>query len=93
MSASRLRWLAVAAGLVVLVLLDIFLRRSLEHADQHLYAFLPYFYPEAEKLLFHGQVPIWRLFLPLPELTGAWSASLVITHLVEMRCRQHLVPL
>ena len=85
MSVSIRRWLVVIAGLAVLVLLDVFLRRSLEHADQHLYAFLPYFYPEGEKLLFHGTVPLWRLFLPLRELTGAWSGALVTTHLVEMR--------
>ena len=86
MSASRLlRWCGVAAGLVALVALEIFLRRSLEHADQHLYAFLPYFYPAGEKLLFHGQFPLWRLFLPLPELSGAWAGSLIVTHLVEMR--------
>ena len=86
MTASRLmRWFGVAAGLIALVALEIFLRRSLEHADQHLYAFLPYFYPAGEKLLFHGQVPLWRLFLPLPEFSGAWAGSLIVTHLVEMR--------
>jgi hypothetical protein len=77
--------MAAAGGLTGLALLDIFLRRSLEHADKFLYAFIPYFYPEAEKELFHGAYPVWKLFLPIPSLSGAWSAGLVITHLVEMR--------
>jgi uncharacterized membrane protein (DUF485 family) len=79
------RGVAVLAGLVVLVAAEVFLRRTLEHADQHLYSFFEYFYPAAEETLFHGNVPLWKLFLPLAEVTGAWSSSIVITHLVEMR--------
>ena len=77
--------MAAVSGLTGLALLDMFLRRSLEHADKFLYAFIPYFYPEAEKELFHGSYPLWKLFLPIPSLSGAWSASLVVTHLTEMR--------
>jgi hypothetical protein len=79
------RIVAAAVGLTALALLDVFLRRTLEHSDKFLYAFIPYFYPEAEKVLFHGSYPVWKLLLPIPSMSGAWSASLIITHVVEMR--------
>src|SRR5215470_13035879 len=79
------RGVVVLAGLIALVALDLFLRARLEQASQHLYSFLEYFYPAAEDTLFHGHYPLWKLFLPVPELSGAWSSTIVITHLVEMR--------
>jgi hypothetical protein len=79
------RWLVMLAGLVALVAADLFLRARLEQASQHLYSFIEYFYPAAEDKLFHGQYPLWKLFLPIPEITGAWSSTIVITHFVEMR--------
>jgi hypothetical protein len=79
---AGLRW-AGLAGLPVLVVAEIFLRRNLEHADKYLYSFLDYFYKSELPAIFAR--PWWRLLLPIRELTGAWSVSIVITHLVELR--------
>lgn len=73
-------------GLIAMVLGNYFLRKVLEESDQRIYAFLPYFYPAQEKLLFSGAYPWWKLLLPMQEITGSWTATtLVITHLIEMR--------
>ncbi len=73
------RRLAGVAGLPVLVVAEIFLRRNLEHADRFLYSFLDYFYGPQLPAIFAR--PWWRLLLPIPELTGAWSATIIVTHL------------
>jgi hypothetical protein len=76
------RW-AGLAGLPVLVLAEVFLRRNLEHADKYLYSFLEYFYkPELPAIMAR---PWWRFALPIREITGAWSVSIILTHLVELR--------
>ena len=79
---AGMRW-AGFAGLPLLVYAEIFLRRNLEHADRYLYSFLEYFYKNALPAIFAR--PWWQLLLPIRELTGAWSASIIITHLVETR--------
>ncbi len=78
-----LRSIAALAGLAVLVYAEVFLRRNLEHADRFLYSFLEYFYSPFLDAIFAR--PWWRLLLPIRELTGAWSASIIITHLTELR--------
>ena len=77
------RWLALL-GLPVLVYAEIFLRRNLEHADRHLYSFFVYFYPAAEKTIFHDHFPWWKMLLPIRELTGAWSFTVIATHFLEL---------
>lgn len=80
---STSRWLALL-GLPVLVYAEVFLRRTLEHADRHLYSFLDYYYGPALPTVF-GAYPWWKLLLPIREFTGAWSGAIIITHLVELR--------
>jgi hypothetical protein len=77
-------WLGLA-GLPVLVYAEVFLRRTLEHAGAHLYSFLEYFYPAGEKIAFAPDFAWWRYLLPMRIFNGAWSISLVITHLTELR--------
>lgn len=81
---QRWRWLGWL-GLPLLVYADVFLRRSLEHADKHLYSFLQYFYPIGEKLIFSPATPWWKLLLPIKEFTGLWAGALVVTHLTELQ--------
>lgn len=42
-----------------------------------MYSFLEYFYKPQIPIIF-GQLPWWRLFLPLRELTGSWCTSTLI---------------
>jgi hypothetical protein len=81
-----LRRAALALGVMVLVALNYYLRHSLEHADQYLYSFLTYFYPDATRSVFSPSFPKWKLLLPLPEFTGSWTTTtLILTHLVQSR--------
>lgn len=74
---------AIAAGLMALLAANLYLRHVLEDAPRYLYSFLDTFYPDQVPVIF-GELPKWRLLLPLPELTGAWAATtLLLTWLVE----------
>lgn len=79
------RWLrpvAIAGGLVLLLAGNYFLRSDLEESPRYLYSFLERFWGEALPGLW--ELPTWRLFLPLPQLTGAWvTTTLITTYLVE----------
>lgn len=77
-------WLVVAAGLGVLVGANYYLRSVLENADQFMFNFYRYFYPEAAAVVFGPDFPKWRLLLPFAQMTGSWSpAILVLTHYVS----------
>ena len=84
MSIGRERvryWLVVAAGLAMLVGANYYLRSVLETADQYMFNFYRYFYPDATAVVFAPDFPKWRLLLPFPQMTGSWSpAILVLTH-------------
>jgi len=79
-AASRHVW--TAAGLCAMVAANVVYRRYFEHAPAYLFSFLDTFYPGvAERLL--STAP-WRLFLPIPEMTGAWvTTTLILSHFVE----------
>ena len=83
MSGRTTRAAAIAAGLAVLLAANYYLRSSLEEAPRFLYSFMERFYADKLPILF-GQLPAWRLFLPLQEVTGAWAAStLLLVYLLE----------
>lgn len=70
-------------GLLALLAANYYLRSTLEDAPRYLYSFLERFYPNEVPILF-GQLPTWRLFLPLKEITGAWvTTTLILIYLVE----------
>lgn len=74
------------AGVPLLVAANYYLRHTLEHANQYIFEFLPFFYPAGVKTVFSPAYPIWKLFFPLKEITGTWTTtSLVLTHVVEQR--------
>lgn len=79
------RWLrpvAIVGGLVLLLWANYYLRSTLEDSPRYLYSFLERFWGEALPGLW--ELPTWRLFLPLPQLTGAWvTTTLITTYLVE----------
>jgi hypothetical protein len=77
------RRVAITIGLVALLAANYFLRANLEEAPRYLYSFLERFYADKLPILF-GQLPTWRLFVPMPELTGAWAAStLILVYVLE----------
>jgi len=65
-----------------MVAANVVYRRYFEHAPAYLFPFLDDFYRgTAERLL--ATAP-WRLFLPIPEMTGAWvTTTLILSHFVE----------
>ena len=74
---------SIIAGLVVLLAANYYLRSSLEEAPRYLYSFLERFYADKLPILFE-QLPVWRLFVPMPEITGAWAAStLILVYVLE----------
>lgn len=84
-----MRPVAIGFGLVVLLAANYYLRATLEDSPRYLYSFLERFYPSAVPILF-GELPAWRLFLPLKEVTGAWAATtLILTYLVERVVAPH----
>lgn len=83
MNARWRRSAAVALGLVALLAANYYLRATLEESPRYLYSFLERFYPAQVPVLF-DELPVWRLFLPLPELTGAWvTTTLILTYQLE----------
>jgi hypothetical protein len=73
-------------GLAVLLAANYFLRHTLERSHTYIYSFFNYFYAAAEKQVFAADYPRWKLFLPIPALSGTWTTTtLILTHLVEMR--------
>lgn len=73
-------------GLPVLLLANYFLRHTLEQSSQRIHSYLDLAYPGPEKILFSPQYPWWKLFLPVPMLTGAWTTTtLILTHFIEIR--------
>ena len=83
MSAYWTRRLGVLGGLAVLLAANYYLRSTLEEAPQYLYSFLERFYPKEVPILF-GELPVWRLFLPLKEIGGGWvTSTLVLIHVAE----------
>lgn len=74
---------AIALGLAALLGANYLLRATLEESPRFLYSFLERFYADKLPILFE-QLPAWRLFLPLSELTGAWvTSSLILTYQLE----------
>ena len=70
-------------GLVALLWANYYLRSTLEESPRYLYSFLERFYPDKVPILFE-QLPTWRLFLPLQEITGAWvTTTLILTYKLE----------
>jgi hypothetical protein len=82
----RARWVrpvAIALGLAGLLAANYYLRATLEESPRYLYSFLERFYPDQVPILFE-QLPTWRLFLPLQEITGAWvTTTLILTYKLE----------
>lgn len=80
------RWLrpvGMTCGLAVLLVANYYLRHTLEDAPRYLYSFMETFYKKEIPIVF-GELPAWRLFLPLEPLTGAWvTTTLILTYLVE----------
>jgi hypothetical protein len=76
------RRVVIAVCLAGLVLANYLYRRYLEHAPTYLFSFVDYYYPGVvERLL---RTAPWRLFLPIPEMTGSWTTTtLIVTHVVE----------
>jgi hypothetical protein len=83
MSHRWTRPVAIALGLAALLWANYYLRATLEESPRYLYSFLERFYPDKVPILF-GQLPTWRLFLPLKEITGAWvTTTLILTYQLE----------
>ena len=82
--SERIRyWVVVAAGLVLLLWSNYYLRSTLESADVFLFDFYRYFYPTQSSVIFSPDYPKWRLLLPISSMTGSWSPMiLVLTHFV-----------
>jgi hypothetical protein len=77
-------FIATIAGLALLLWMNFYLRHTLETADQYLYSFYKYFYPEQEKVIFSPATPLWKLFLPIPMFTGVWNTTtLVLSRVLE----------
>ena len=77
------RRLTLAASLAALLVGNFYLRHRLEDSHTYLFSFLEYFYAKQIPIIF-GQLPTWRLFLPLRELTGSWcTTTLLLTYKVE----------
>lgn len=71
------------AGLVAVLAANFYLRSTLEDAPRYLYSFLERFYPDKLPIVF-GELPRWRLLLPIQEITGTWSATTLIqTYFLE----------
>jgi hypothetical protein len=80
--AGARSWLAFS-GLPLLVLTNLYLRRSLEHAGLYLYDFLAVWYPDGVRVVFSGHYPWWKFFLPIQEFQGSWTTTtLIVTHVV-----------
>lgn len=83
MNSRWLRPIVMAGGLLALLAANYYLRHTLEDAPRYLYSFMETYYQKELPIIF-GQLPTWRLFLPLPQLTGAWvTSTLILTYLVE----------
>ena len=81
--AAWSRRLTLATSLGALLLGNFYLRHRLEDSHTYLFSFLEYFYAKQIPIIF-GQLPLWRLFLPLRELTGSWcTTTLLLTYKVE----------
>lgn len=75
-------WLAFS-GVPLLVLANLYLRHSLEHAGLYLYDFLSVWYPDGFRVVFSGHYPWWKFFLPIQEFQGSWTTTtLIVTHVV-----------
>jgi hypothetical protein len=75
-------WLAFS-GLPLLVLANLYLRHSLEHAGLYLYDFLAVWYPDGVRVVFSGGYPWWKFFFPIREFQGSWTTTtLIVTHVV-----------
>lgn len=80
------RGVAIASGVIVLIVLNVYLRHTLEGADGRLYSFLQWWYSDATRVVFSPDYPKWRLLLPIPEMSGTWTTTtLILTYLVEVR--------
>lgn len=82
---TRNRWLrgvAIALGLVTLAWANYYLRATLEDSPRYMHSFLERFYEKDLPSIF--AMPTWRLFMPLPQITGAWAATtLLAVYLTE----------
>ena len=77
--ATPADWAAVS----LLIVGNYVLRKYLEGSDARIRSFMDSFYPGVMPALLQAG-PWWRLFLPLPELTGSWTTTtLVLTYFVE----------
>ena len=79
------RPIGLVIGLAALLAANYCLRHTLEESPKRMYSFLEYFYKPQLPIIF-GQLPWWRLFLPLRELTGAWVTTTLILTGVRKSC-------
>ena len=78
------RLAAVAAGLVLLLLANYYLRHTLEEAPRRMISFMETFYGPQIPVVFAK--PWWQLLLPIKEFTGAWATStMILTYALERR--------
>jgi hypothetical protein len=82
---NRARAAGIVVGLAAILFANYYLRSTLEESPRYLYSFIERFYPEQAKVVL-GELPKWRLFLPLREISGTWSTTTLIqTSLLERR--------
>ena len=83
------RTAAILAGLAAVLLANYYLRSTLDESPRYLYSFIEGFYPAEAKIVF-GELPAWRLFLPIREISGTWSTTTLIqTSLLERSLTPH----
>lgn len=85
MSADTRRWgraAAILVGLAALLWANYYLRSALEDSPRYMYSFMERFYEKELPDIF--AMPLWRIFMPLKQVTGAWAATtLLVVYLTE----------
>lgn len=82
MSHRWMRLVPILAGLAALLSANYYLRAVLEDSPRYMYSFLEAFYAKDIPSIF--AMPLWKLFMPLEQVTGAWAATtLLVVYLTE----------